>query len=120
MLLSSSRRHRRGFKPVKLHSSPSFGESARSAQASQLGQHCGAMPKFNVKEVALPEFTLTPERQAALLAEVDAVVNNTLELRSAFAAGGRQLDTTAWKLRSRPRPRLTPARSDPRWTRSPV
>ncbi|KAE8979947.1 hypothetical protein PR003_g25178 [Phytophthora rubi] len=56
------------------------------------------MPKFNVKEVALPEFTLTPERQAALLAEVDAVVNNTLELRSAFAAGGRQLDTSAWKL----------------------
>ncbi|POM57481.1 hypothetical protein PHPALM_38003 [Phytophthora palmivora] len=56
------------------------------------------MPKFNVKEVDLPPLELTPERRAALLAEVDAVVQNTLELRSAFAAGGRQLDTTAWKL----------------------
>jgi hypothetical protein len=56
------------------------------------------MPKFNVKDVELPEFQLTPERREALLAEIDAVVQNTLELRSAFAAGGRQLDTTAWKL----------------------
>uniref|UniRef100_M4BPZ1 FYVE-type domain-containing protein n=1 Tax=Hyaloperonospora arabidopsidis (strain Emoy2) TaxID=559515 RepID=M4BPZ1_HYAAE len=56
------------------------------------------MLRFNVKEVELPEFTITPERQAALLAEVEAVVQNTLELRSAFAAGGRQLDSTSWKL----------------------
>ncbi|KAF4142327.1 hypothetical protein GN958_ATG08503 [Phytophthora infestans] len=56
------------------------------------------MPKFNVKEVDLPPFEITPERRVALLAEVDAVVQNTLELRSAFAAGGRQLDTSAWKL----------------------
>ncbi|RLN56238.1 hypothetical protein BBJ29_002581 [Phytophthora kernoviae] len=55
------------------------------------------MPKFNVHDVALPKINLTPERQAALIAEVDAVVQNTLELRGAFAAGGRQLDTTVWK-----------------------
>ncbi|TDH66438.1 hypothetical protein CCR75_008156 [Bremia lactucae] len=56
------------------------------------------MPKVNVKQVELPSFEITPERKEALLAEVDAVVQNTLELRSAFAAGGRQLDTSAWKL----------------------
>ncbi|ETI37234.1 hypothetical protein F441_16594 [Phytophthora nicotianae CJ01A1] len=56
------------------------------------------MAKFNVHDVALPELKLSPERQAALIAEVEAVVQNTLELRSAFAAGGRQLDTSAWKL----------------------
>ncbi|KAI9910245.1 hypothetical protein PsorP6_011117 [Peronosclerospora sorghi] len=56
------------------------------------------MVKFNVKDVELPKFTLTPERRAALLAEVDAVVQNTLELRTSFAAGGRQLDMSAWKL----------------------
>jgi len=56
------------------------------------------MAKFNVHDVALPEIKLTPEREAALVAEVEAVVQNTLELRSAFAAGGRQLDTSAWKL----------------------
>ncbi|KAG7394895.1 hypothetical protein PHYBOEH_004487 [Phytophthora boehmeriae] len=55
------------------------------------------MPKFNVHDVVLPEINLSPERQAALIAEVDAVVQNTLELRGAFAAGGRQLDTTVWK-----------------------
>ncbi|KAG6958194.1 hypothetical protein JG688_00010613 [Phytophthora aleatoria] len=56
------------------------------------------MAKFNVHDVALPEIQLTPERRASLIAEVEAVVQNTLELRSAFAAGGRQLDTSAWKL----------------------
>ncbi|CAH0488985.1 unnamed protein product [Peronospora farinosa] len=56
------------------------------------------MAKFNVHDVALPDIKLTPERQASLIAEVDAVVQNTLELRSAFAAGGHQLDTSAWKL----------------------
>ncbi|CAH0478541.1 unnamed protein product [Peronospora belbahrii] len=56
------------------------------------------MAKFNVHDVALPDIKLTPERQAALIAEVEAVVQSTLELRSAFAAGGRQLDTSAWKL----------------------
>ncbi|KAK1943081.1 hypothetical protein P3T76_005718 [Phytophthora citrophthora] len=56
------------------------------------------MAKFNVHDVALPEIKLSPERQASLIAEVEAVVQNTLELRSAFAAGGRQLDTSAWKL----------------------
>lgn len=56
------------------------------------------MAKFNVHDVALPEIKLTPEREASLLAEVEAVVQNTLELRGAFAAGGRQLDTSAWKL----------------------
>ncbi|KAG3011521.1 hypothetical protein JG687_00009457 [Phytophthora cactorum] len=56
------------------------------------------MAKFNVHDVALPEIKLTPERRASLIAEVEAVVQNTLELRSAFAAGGRQLDTSAWKL----------------------
>lgn len=56
------------------------------------------MAKFNVHDVALPDIKLTPEREAALIAEVEAVVHNTLELRSAYAAGGRQLDTSAWKL----------------------
>ncbi|GMG17248.1 unnamed protein product [Phytophthora fragariaefolia] len=56
------------------------------------------MAKFNVHDAALPDVKLSPERQAALIAEVEAVVQNTLELRSAFAAGGRQLDTSAWKL----------------------
>ncbi|CEG44110.1 FYVE-FINGER-CONTAINING RAB5 EFFECTOR PROTEIN RABENOSYN-5-RELATED [Plasmopara halstedii] len=56
------------------------------------------MGRFNVKEVELPRFEITPERREILLAEFHAVVQNTLELRSAFAAGGRQLDTSAWKL----------------------
>ncbi|CAI5730587.1 unnamed protein product [Hyaloperonospora brassicae] len=56
------------------------------------------MLRFNVKEVELPEFTITAERRAALLAEVEAVVQNTLELRTAFAANRRQLDSTSWKL----------------------
>uniref|UniRef100_H3GDQ6 FYVE-type domain-containing protein n=1 Tax=Phytophthora ramorum TaxID=164328 RepID=H3GDQ6_PHYRM len=56
------------------------------------------MAKFNVHDAALPEVKLSPEREASLIAEVEAVVQNTLELRSAFAAGGRQLDTSAWKL----------------------
>ncbi|KAG7394896.1 hypothetical protein PHYBOEH_004488 [Phytophthora boehmeriae] len=55
------------------------------------------MGKFKLPEGALPELNLTPERQAALIAEVDAVVQHTLELRGAFAAGGRQLDKEAWK-----------------------
>uniref|UniRef100_A0AAV1TZN1 FYVE-type domain-containing protein n=1 Tax=Peronospora matthiolae TaxID=2874970 RepID=A0AAV1TZN1_9STRA len=45
-----------------------------------------------------PVLDLTPDRQASLIAEVEAVVQSTLELRLAFAAGGRQLDTSAWKL----------------------
>ncbi|OWZ07316.1 hypothetical protein PHMEG_00020303 [Phytophthora megakarya] len=56
------------------------------------------MAKFNVHDVALPEIKLSEERKASLIAEVEAAVQNTLELRSAFAAGGRQLDTSAWKL----------------------
>ncbi|RLN56237.1 hypothetical protein BBJ29_002582 [Phytophthora kernoviae] len=55
------------------------------------------MGKFKLPEGALPELNLTPERQAAMIAEVDAVVKHTLELRGAFAAGGRQLDKEAWK-----------------------
>ncbi|GMF11587.1 unnamed protein product [Phytophthora lilii] len=55
------------------------------------------MGKFRLPE-ALPELQLSPEREAALIAEVDAVVQHTLELRGAFAAGGRQLDKEAWKL----------------------
>ncbi|KAJ8561496.1 hypothetical protein ON010_g8185 [Phytophthora cinnamomi] len=54
------------------------------------------MGKFRLPE-ALPDIQLSPERQAALIAEVDAVVQHTLELRGAFAAGGRQLDKEAWK-----------------------
>ncbi|KAF4318901.1 hypothetical protein BBO99_00006091 [Phytophthora kernoviae] len=56
------------------------------------------MGKFNVHEVALPDIKLSPEREAALFTEVEALVQSTLELRSAFAAGGRQLDTASWKL----------------------
>ncbi|OWZ04298.1 hypothetical protein PHMEG_00023821 [Phytophthora megakarya] len=55
------------------------------------------MGKFRLPE-GLPDLQLSPERQAALIAEVDAVVQHTLELRGAFAAGGRQLDKDAWKL----------------------
>ncbi|KAE9307541.1 hypothetical protein PF008_g21206 [Phytophthora fragariae] len=55
------------------------------------------MGRFRLPET-LPEIQLSPERQAALIAEVDAVVQHTLELRGAFAAGGRQLDKEAWKL----------------------
>jgi len=56
------------------------------------------MGRFKLPEGALPEVQLSPERRAALIAEVDAVVQHTLELRGAFAAGGRQLDKDAWKL----------------------
>ncbi|KAG7384467.1 hypothetical protein PHYPSEUDO_002582 [Phytophthora pseudosyringae] len=56
------------------------------------------MGKFRLPETELPEVRLSPERQAALIAEVDAVVHHTLELRGAFAASGRQLDKEAWKL----------------------
>uniref|UniRef100_M4BV45 Uncharacterized protein n=1 Tax=Hyaloperonospora arabidopsidis (strain Emoy2) TaxID=559515 RepID=M4BV45_HYAAE len=56
------------------------------------------MPKIDLNEVELPELTLTLERKLILLAEIDALVESTLELRSAFAAGGHQLDTSAWKL----------------------
>ncbi|KAG7394894.1 hypothetical protein PHYBOEH_004486 [Phytophthora boehmeriae] len=56
------------------------------------------MGKFNVHEVALPDIKLSPEREASLFAEVESLVQSTLELRSAFAAGGRQLDTASWKL----------------------
>ncbi|CEG44113.1 Zinc finger, FYVE/PHD-type [Plasmopara halstedii] len=56
------------------------------------------MAKFNVHDVAIPDIKLSPEREASLIAEVEALVQSTLELRSAFAANGRQLDTSAWKL----------------------
>uniref|UniRef100_A0AAV1U3N9 FYVE-type domain-containing protein n=1 Tax=Peronospora matthiolae TaxID=2874970 RepID=A0AAV1U3N9_9STRA len=56
------------------------------------------MPKIDLNEVELPALTLTLERKLVLLAELDALVESTLELRSAFAAGGHQLDTSAWKL----------------------
>ncbi|KAL4158968.1 hypothetical protein PRNP1_004742 [Phytophthora ramorum] len=56
------------------------------------------MGKFKLAEAGLPELQLSPERHSALIAEVDAVVHHTLELRGAFAAGGRQLDKEAWKL----------------------
>ncbi|RLN87210.1 hypothetical protein BBJ28_00006565 [Nothophytophthora sp. Chile5] len=56
------------------------------------------MGKFKLPEGTLPALNLTPEREAALVAEVEAVVHHTLELRGAFAAGGRQLDKDAWKL----------------------
>ncbi|KAK1943079.1 hypothetical protein P3T76_005716 [Phytophthora citrophthora] len=55
------------------------------------------MGKFRLPDAG-PDVQLSPERQAALIAEVDAVVQHTLELRGAFAAGGRQLDKEAWKL----------------------
>ncbi|CAI5732995.1 unnamed protein product [Hyaloperonospora brassicae] len=56
------------------------------------------MAPVDLHHVALPAFTLSPERQRTLLAERDALIETTLELRSAFAAGGHQLDTSAWKL----------------------
>ncbi|ETL30883.1 hypothetical protein F441_16597 [Phytophthora nicotianae CJ01A1] len=56
------------------------------------------MGKFRLPEAGIPDVQLSPERQAALIAEVDAVIQHTLELRGAFAAGGRQLDKEAWKL----------------------
>ncbi|CAI5732998.1 unnamed protein product [Hyaloperonospora brassicae] len=56
------------------------------------------MGNYTLQHVIPAVLNLTPERQAALIAEVDAVVHNTLELRRAFAASGRQLDKSAWKL----------------------
>ncbi|GMG17251.1 unnamed protein product [Phytophthora fragariaefolia] len=55
------------------------------------------MGKFRLPET-MPDVQLSPERQNALIAEVHAVVQHTLELRGAFAAGGRQLDNKSWKL----------------------
>ncbi|KAE8879792.1 hypothetical protein PF005_g21771 [Phytophthora fragariae] len=70
----------------------------QTTQSPQVARAPLTMAKFNVHDVALPDIKLSPEREASLIAEVEAVVQNTLELRSAFAAGGRQLDTSAWKL----------------------
>ncbi|TDH66512.1 hypothetical protein CCR75_009813 [Bremia lactucae] len=56
------------------------------------------MARFSLQDVILPKFEISLERKKTFIAEVEAVLENTLALRAAFAARGRELDTSAWKL----------------------